>query len=56
MNKWDMFLKVNKAAYLRLSHFEDFNTNTVLVSYKKASVSSKTIQVEYALKYAIHQH
>ncbi len=22
MNKWDMILKVNKAAYLRLSHFE----------------------------------
>ncbi len=30
-----MILKVNKAAYLRLSHFEDFNTNTVLVSHKE---------------------
>ncbi len=41
-----MILKVNKAAYLRLSHFEDFNTNTVLVSYKKASVSSKKIHFQ----------
>ncbi len=30
-----MILKANKAAYLKLSHFEDFDTNTVLVSYKE---------------------